>query len=114
MLGYHSHRRNAAGAPLTVGDGVHLIRSPALRLAVEIGVIELSIVATALLLWGILSSHQWRASLAPSKMVGACVHLGRAGLYCPPASGDVPSNSAIEAKCRFLGRAGRYCDAAAP
>ena len=114
MLGYHSHRRNLAGAPATVGDGVHSIRSPVLRLAVEIGVIELSIVATALLLWGILAPHQWRASLAPTNLAGACVHLGRAGLNCPPASGVVPPNSAVDAKCRFLGRAGRHCGAAAP
>jgi hypothetical protein len=111
---HHAHGRSAAGARTMHFDWRHLAHLPAFRLAADLALIEVAMLAAAMLLWGILSLPQWRLSAPIIDTAGNCVHLGRAGGHCSPGASDGSSKPADEQNCVSLGRAGHFCPAASP
>jgi hypothetical protein len=51
--------------------------------------------------------------LRPNEAVD-CAHLGRAGIYCPPGTGNFSPKPEANRNCQFLGPAGHFCTAASP
>lgn len=103
----HTHSTGGSTAQTPHFDWRHPIPLPLIRLAAQIVLVEISVLAAALALWGLMSPRPVPPSLPESAAGDDCRLFGRAGGHCP--ADDDWTGPASNRSCAFLGRAGRFC-----